>query len=201
MDKFSQLIAQGVAKFEYTPIVPQTPITCPVCRAYNNVYSMANDTHMSPLEDDRLVITGHAIADKARFDNFLCSSFWGAVNFFDSGLGCPCTFFSSNNLKGHYDILNGDTVYILEPIPDKEELDRCLTCPDCACCAGTSIPESLRTLTTDGNADHIRECFKQKDVAKALNEDLHVLGTNWMIVGLSDGDHAVSIGKKKTYIL
>lgn len=199
MDKFSQLIAQGVAKFEYTPIAQDIPNPCPICRAYNNVYSLANDTHMSILPDGRYVITGHAIRDKRNFDCFLYSSFWGWVNFNDSGLGAPCTFFCNNKLQGHYDILNGDDVYILEVIP--EEPDRCLACPDGVCCAETKISEQLSVITTDGNAAHIRECFKQKDVAKALNEDLHVLGVNWMIVGLSDGDHLVSVGKKKTYIL
>ena len=201
MDKFSELIKAGVAKFEYTPIASSIPTQCPICRAYNNVYSMANDTHMSTLDDGRYVITGHAIRDKRNFDWFLCSSSWGWMNFDDSGLGSPSTFFWKNKLKGHYDILNGDEVYILEPVVE-EEMSGCVcACPDGVCCTGSAIPEQLRALTDDGNAQHIREAFKQKDVAKALNEDLHVLGTNWMIVGLSDGNHVVSVGKKKSYIL
>lgn len=199
MNKFSQLIAQGVAKFEYTPIAQDVPNQCPICRAYNNVYSLANDTHMSILPDGRYVITGHVIKDRRNFDQFLYSSFWGWVNFDDSGLGAPCNFFCNNKLKGHYDILNGDDVYILEPIP--EEPEQCIACPDCAYCVDTKISEQLNVLTTDGNAAHIQECFKQKDVAKALNEDLYVTGVNWMIVGLSSGDRLVSVGKKKTYIL
>lgn len=201
MDKFSELIKAGVAEFKYTPIASSVPCQCPICRAYNNVYSMANDTHLSALEDGRYVITGHAIRDRRNFDSFLYSSFWGAVDFNTSGLGAPCSFFSVNKLRGHYDILNGDQVYILEPIVDEETGYCPCECPDCAYVSGTSVPENLRTLTTDGNAEHIKEAFKQKDVAKALNEDLHVLGTNWMIVGLSDGNRVVSVGSKKTYIL
>ena len=201
MDKFSELIKAGVAEFHYTPISDSLPNQCPICRAYNNVYSLANDTHLSRLEDDRYVITGHAIRDKRNFDWFLCSSIWGWMDFRDSGLNSPSEFFYKNKLKGHYDILNGDQVYILEPVVEEDEVCCTCECPDCACCVGTAIPEQLRALTTDGDARHIQECFKQKDVAKALNEDLHVLGTNWMIVGLSDGDHAVSVGNKKTYIL
>ena len=200
MNKFSELIARGVAKFEYTPIASSLPTQCPICRAYNNVYSLANDTHMSALEDERLVITGHAIRDHRNFDYFLCSCYWGAMNFLDSGLGAPCTFFYSNKLKGHYDILNGDEVYILEPIPEVPT-PQTVECPDCVCCVGTAIPEQLRAMTVDGNAQHIKEAFKQQDVAKALNEDINVCGINWIMVGLSDGDHAVCVGKKKTYIL
>ena len=203
MDKFSQLIKKGVAKFEYTPIAQEIPNQCPICRAYNNVYSLANDTHMAVLPDGRYVITGHAIRDKKNFDMFLYSSFWGWMNFNDSGLGAPCCFFSTNKLTGHYDILNGDDVYILEPVPAPEDVKNCecLPCPDCVCCAGTAVPEKLAALTTDGDARHIQECFRQTDVVKALNEDLHVVGTNWMMVNLSTGKHVVSIGKNKTYIL
>lgn len=203
MDKFSKLIAQGVAKFEYTPIAPQIPTQCPICRGYNNVYSIANDTHMSELPDGRHVITGHAVRDKKNFDYFLYSGYWGNVNFMDSGYNYPCAYFNMNKLKGHYDILNGDVVYILETIPDEDEQGKgsAIPCPDCVYCAGTSIPEQLRAITTDGDENHIRECFRQPDVAKALNEDIHVCGVNWMVVGLSDGDHIVSVGKKKTYIL
>lgn len=203
MDKFSKLIAQGVAKFEYTPIVSETPTQCHICRGYNNVYSIANDTHMSELPDGRHVITGHAVRDKKNFDYFLCSFCWCGINFMDSGFNSPGDYFYKNKLRGHYDVLNGDVVYILETVPDESERDACspISCPDCVCCAGTSIPEQLRAITTDGDENHIRECFKQPDVAKALNEDIHVCGVNWMVVGLSDGDHIVSVGHKKTYIL
>ena len=119
----------------------------------------------------------------------------------DSGYDSPCTYFYKNNLRGHYDVLNGDVVYILEVIPEEDEQAKSLSCPDCVCCAGTSIPEQLRAITTDGDESHIRECFKQPDVAKALNEDIHVRGVNWTVVGLSDGNHIVSVGRKKTYIL
>lgn len=203
MDKFSKLIAQGVAKFEYTPIASQIPTQCHICRGYNNVYSIANDTHMSELPDGRHVITGHAVKDKKNFDSFLYSCCWSGINFIDSGYESPCVYFNRNKLIGHYDVLNGDVVYILETIPDKDEQRKCLgiSCPDGLCCAGTSIPEQLRAITTDGDESHIRECFKQPDVAKALNEDIHVRGVNWTVVGLSDGNHIVSVGRKKTYIL
>lgn len=201
MNKFSELIANGVAEFHYTPIAQSTPNQCPICRVYNNVYSLANDTHMSMLDDGRYVITGHAIQNKRLFDQFLYSSCWGAMNFIDSGMEAPCTFFFNNNLKGHYDTLNYDLVYVLEPIPEEELMIQAMKCPDCCTCAGTAVPESLRVLTTDGDARHIQECFKQEDVVKALNESLYVRGTNWIPVNLSTGMHIVSIGKKKTYIL
>ncbi len=204
MTKFSDLISQGIAEFRYTPILQSIPNQCPICKAYNNVYSLANDTHMSVLDDGRYVITGHAIRDKRNFDQFLCSEFWGAMNFIDSGMGAPCSFFYRNNLMGHYDILNGDTVYILEETPEVPVNginSVTMACPDSVCCIGTAVPESLKVLTTDGDITHIQECFNKTDIAKALNEDLHICGTNWIMINLSTGPHVVSIGKKKTYIL
>jgi predicted metal-binding protein len=200
MDKFSKLIAQGVAKFEYTPIAPEVPTQCAVCRAYNNVYSIANDTRMSELPDGRHVITGSVIKDKRKFDNFLYSPFYSGINFMDSGLGAPCTFFYNNGLKGHYDVLNGDVVYILEKMPEEQEA-KIMACPDCACCSESRVPMNLRFLTTDNDARHIMDCFKQPDVAKALNENRNVVGENWVLVGLSDGDHFVSVCGNKAYIL
>lgn len=208
MNKFSQLVSQGVASFEYTPIAHDVPNTCPICRTYNNVYSLVNDTHMSVLDDGRYVITGHAIANRCMFDQFLCSNVWGWVDFKDSGLGSPAYFFVTRGLKGHYDTLNGDNVYILDQIRpgDETETADCDTCccPNCVTICGTSIPEHLEVLTTDGDRSHIQECFKQKnliDVAKMLNEDSHILGNNWICVGLSTGDRLVSVGTNKTYIL
>lgn len=200
MDKFSQLIAQGIANFEYTPIAHELPDQCPICRAYNNVYSLANDTHMSTLPDGRHVITGHAVSNKRNFDWFINSSCWGWVDFTDSGFGAPVTFFYKHQLKGHYDILNGDNVYILEELPE-EKWETNAICPDCVNCVGKTIPEQLNVLTTDGNAAHVRECFNQSNIVKALNESVYVKGNNWIPVGLSDGVHFVSIGKNKTYIL
>lgn len=204
MNKFSELIAAGVAEFNYTPIAQSTPNQCPICRAYNNVYSLANDTHMSMLEDGRYVITGHAIRNKREFDNFLCSRYWGAMNFIDSGMNAPSEFFRKNFLFGHYDVLNGDDVYILDQLSQEEwemQTSSVTTCPDQTECVGSSIPESLRSITTDGNASHIYECFKQSNIEKSLNENLYVCGTNWLMVNLSTGKKFVSIGQKKSYIL
>lgn len=202
MDKFSKLIAQGVANFEYTPIAPEVPTQCAVCRAYNNVYSIANDTRMSELPDGRHVLTGSVIKDKRKFDEFLYSSYYCGINFMDSGLGAPSTFFYNNGLKGHYDVLNGDVVYILEKIPEEQEAKTIgVCCPDCVCCSESRVPIHLRFITTDNDARHVQDCFQQPDVVKALNENRNVIGENWVLAGLSDGDHFICTCGGKTYIL
>ena len=113
MDKFSELISKNIADFRHVPIAPEVPTLDKLCRLYNNVYSMILDTHMSPLGDGRYVITGHKIKDRKTFDQFLCMTTFSKVDV--SRYGSPLDLFCKCHLVGHYDVLNGDDVYILEP--------------------------------------------------------------------------------------
>ena len=118
-DRFSELIAKGVAEFRYTPIAPSIPEQDPICRSYNNIFSIASDTHMSCLGDGRRVITGHKIGIKKDWDLFVDSCFWGAVDFRTSGYYCVNDFLYKNGLVGHYDVINNDNVYVVESLTDK----------------------------------------------------------------------------------
>ena len=113
MDKFSELVSKGVASFHHTPIAPEVPTLNQLCRLYNNIYSMILDTHMSPLGDGRYVITGHMIKDRSKFNDFLYSTTFSNVD--TRKYGAPMELFDKCGLGGHYDVLNGDNVYILEP--------------------------------------------------------------------------------------
>ena len=83
-DKFSELIDKGVASFNYVPLTGNVPEQDPVCRAYNNIFSIPTDTHMSCLEDGRRVITGHMIKTDD-WNKFINSTCWGAVCFISTG--------------------------------------------------------------------------------------------------------------------
>ena len=74
---------------------------------------MILDTHMSPLGDGKYVITGHKIKDRRTFDQFLGMTTFSNVDV--RRYGSPLELFCKCNLVGHYDVLNGDDVYILEP--------------------------------------------------------------------------------------
>ena len=119
-DRFSELIEKGVAEFHYTPIAPSIPEQDPICRSYNNIFSIPSDTHMSCLEDGRRVITGHKIGIKKDWDLFVNSCFWGAVDFRTTGYYCVNDFLYKNGLEGHYDVINNDNVYIVEPVAEKK---------------------------------------------------------------------------------
>ena len=102
-DKFSELIAQGVARFDYKPIAPEITEQDFVCRAYNNIFSIATDTHMHLDHETGIrYITGKIVSIKEKFDSFLCASQWMGVNFRHSGYWSACNFLQMNGLTGQY---------------------------------------------------------------------------------------------------
>lgn len=178
-DKFSELIKQGVAEFKYTNISKDIPEQDPVCRMYNNIFSIPSDTHMSCLEDGRRVITGHMI-NTNNWDKFLMSCCWGAVNFITSGTWSVYDFLYRHNLEGRIGTLNGDVVYFVTPIPEekrKAQMNAQVVTNE------SNIPMPITTLTTTGDMMHIKECFDCDDVretVRRMNESTRVKGNNWV---------------------
>lgn len=198
MDKFSELIKQGVAKFEYKPITGNITDTYPqdlesqMIRDYNNLYSIATNTHMGRTGDNRIVITGTLIKDPKCFDRFLCSTYYKNLTFDKH----PVCFFKNYGFVGHYEILNNDSVYVLEPIEEHPELAKYELCQDnCVCPCEGGIPKNVRFISTSGNFEDVKECVTE-DTAKSLNESKYIIGDNWMVVGLSDGYHLMEVNQK-----
>lgn len=185
-DKFSELIDRGVAKFDYTNIVKAVPDTDPVCRNYNNIFSIPSDTHMSMLKDGRRVITGHIIGT-SKWNSFACACTWGGIDFrrkSNAGWCCVLEFLYSMGLEGHIDVLNGDTVFMVVP---RTETNMChnATCPDCACTteSGHKLPVSM--LSVRGNEDDVKKCWEGAetldDIVRSLNESSNVYGDRWFV--------------------
>lgn len=186
-DKFSELIDRGVARFDYTNIVKSVPDADPVCRSYNNIFSIPSDTHMSVLPDGRRIITGHFVSTP-NWERFAGSCTWGGIDFRRKGEGYCCLyeFLYRCGLEGHKDVLNGDTVFVIVPCTTSETDSRTV-CPDCASMAesGRKIPVSL--LSVNGNEDDVKECWNDSvtldDVVKKLNESSDVCGASWFVAG------------------
>lgn len=184
-DKFSELIKQGVAKFNYTPITKSIPEQDPICKMYNNIFSIPSDTHMSLLDDGTRIITGHMIGTD-NWEKFIYMPNWGAVNFKTSGYWSLADFFDKLELCGTIDTLNGDVIYRVEPKDDS----KCCPTMGCAYCTHESkIPQPISQLTVDGKIEHIKECFDTEDPAQALNKSHFVKGESWInyngrIIGL-----------------
>ena len=185
-DKFSEMIAAGVARFDYTNIAHPMGETDPVCRAYNNIFSIPTDTRMACLEDGRRVITGHMVGSPD-WERFVCSTCWGAVCFKTAGVWSLCDFLHQYGLEGRIGNLNSDLVYIVEPVVET----RAMEMPASVTTSESSIPEPISFLTTSNNIMHIKECFigDVRDICRRMNESVFVKGTNWVpsengIVGL-----------------
>lgn len=198
-NKFTDLIHQGVAQFNYTPIAPQVPEQDMICRIYNNIWSIPSDTHMHMDVDGTRYITGHMVGIASKWEQFVGSAFWGAVNFRSSGYWCLADFLHQNGLCGSLDTLNGDVVYRVSPCAP-ENLGP-VACPNCAVTTESKIPMPVATLSHDGNALHIKECYNNKsnlyEVCEAMNDSVYVKGKNWTV----NGDNIMCPIGNKVYVL
>ena len=178
-DKFSELIKQGVAEFNYTPISKDVPEMDPICRMYNNIFAIPSDTHMNCLGDGRRVITGHMI-NTDKWCMFTQSCCWGAVDFRTSGTWSVCDFLFRNGLEGKMGNLNGDVVYFVTPMSDE---DRKALMKAQVITNESNIPMPITVLTTTGDMMHIKECFDCNDIketVRRMNESTRVIGNNWV---------------------
>lgn len=177
-NKFTDLIKAGVASFNYVPLAGETPEQDPVCRAYNNIFSIPTDTHMSCIDGDTRVITGHMIATED-WGAFMNSCHWGAVEFKTSGFWCLADFLYLHNLEGQISNLNGDVVFLVTPRIKNEEN---IPAPKSVTANESQIPLPLTSITNSGNIHHVLECFGHNidDVVKKLNESTWIKGSNWV---------------------
>ena len=203
-NKFTELINQGVASFNYTPIAPSISEQDIICRAYNNIWSIPSDTHMHlNQETGERYITGHMIEQTAKWDSFVYAHNWGAVTFKTTGYWCLCDFLQKNGLEGRHSVLNGDSIYLVTPIPADAETYG-VVCPDCpttVCTSESKIPQPIAMLVAGGDIYKIKECYQGKsnlyEVAAALNENFYVKGNEWTV----NGNNLVCPIGNKTYIL
>lgn len=186
-NKFTELIEQGVARFEYTRIAPEIPEQDPICRAYNNIWSIPSDTHMHlNNETGERYITGHMVGITSKWDSFVYAHNWGAVTFKTTGYWCLCDFLQKHGLEGRHSVLNGDSIYLVTPIPADADYPTPV-CPTCCVTSESKIPQPIANLVAGGDIMKIKECYKGKanlyEVCAALNENIYIKGDNWTVNG------------------
>ena len=199
---FTDLINQGVASFDYTPIAPQMPEQDLICRSYNNIWSIPSDTHMHlNQETGERYITGHMVGITEKWNRFIVSSNWGAVNFRTTGCWSLCDFLQANGLKGEYSTLNGDVVYKITPFEAVCNPETPCMCPGTCCTTESRIPQPIAQLVVNGDVMKIKECYHGKsnlyEVCEALNQNIYIKGDAWTVV---DDKVMCPIGNK-IYIL
>lgn len=188
-DKFTELINQGVARFEYKELYKETPETDPICKLYNTFYGPVLNTHMSIVNGEK-VITGHYINTKD-WDRFIYSPTWGGVDLRASGYYSLIDFIQSLDLKPVKTTLNNDTVCVLKPI-EKDYGYNLVGYPKTYTTMESNIPQNIKQLTTNFQIEEIVKCFESGDVIKALNESPYVKGrwyyVNEGIAGVVDNE-------------
>ena len=196
-NKFSDLIKDGVAEFKYINHLPELPEQDPICREYNNLFSIPSDTHMSMLDNGLRVIKGHMI-NTPQWDRFICASTWGGIkfgNYINKDYWSASCYFSNMGLCGSKDTLNGEVVYILKP---HECEDSDCDCPTCCVTSESNIPQLLSIC---GDMMKIQECYKTsknlQEVAQKLNESSYIKGNKWY----NYNDKIYGLINNKVYIL
>lgn len=189
-NKFSDLIAAGVAPFRSEPIAPETPCHDPICHTYNNLWGILTDTHMSCAEG-RYIITGTFVGDPKKWTSLMYASFWGGCRFIDSGYYSLSEFLCMAGYDAVITTVNGQPAIELVP------------CEDCACaglgCTAyttheSQIPQPVARL------GRVQECLNVgslQEAAKNMNRSSQVVGEHWHV----SGDKIVGGAFGKTIIL
>lgn len=176
---FSELISSGIASRHYDAIAPEQPGSCNISRAYNNLWGVLTDTHMSCLPDGRRIITGTLFDNANKWDMLLYACTWGGVRFSTSGWTSLSEFFYTFDLEPKVVKINGQTA--IELI-DCEDCD----CPcDCVQCASYTTSES-RIPQPISKLGKVNECFQAhslREIAKRMNASPEVVGEHWHVHG------------------
>lgn len=206
-DRFSDLIAKGVASFQEKPVGSTVPTLDPMVKAYNNLWGLLTDTHMSKVGDD-YIITGTFV--KSRYwEGFKYCSYYGNTNIkLGSGYNTLEQMVSVNGYQMTPDLYNGDYVIKLTPRPEPstapENVD-CVGCPcsNCVdpCCISlgeSQIPHPFKEFFTPQQSEAIAEAWEEGQgdamkVVENLNNSKCVKGIEFR---LSADNQYVVVGEK-----
>lgn len=177
-NKFTELISQGVAAFEYKPTAPEIPSQCRLCRIYNGCWGMITDTHMVEV-DGRLIITGTMLEDLRKWEMLLYSSAWGGVQFKSTGYTSLANLFYAERVYWSSITYNNQPAIEIKPITREEE-NTSSAVPASYTTSESKFPQPIARLM---NAQALRECFSGSkalnEVIERMNESEGVPGSDW----------------------
>jgi hypothetical protein len=190
-DRFSDLIKKGVASFQEKPVGAGVPTLDPMVKAYNNLWGLLTDTHMSKV-DDGYIITGTFVKSQY-WEGFKYCCYYGNTNIkLGSGYASLENMVYVNGYQMSPDIYNGDYVIKLTPRPEpataddaKGSLCPCGTNVD-PCCFSlgeSQIPHPFKEFFTPEQSNTIIEAFETSDGdAMKVVENLNTMkGHNFRI--------------------
>jgi len=174
-DRFSEMISKGVAAFQEKPVGSPVPSLDPMVKAYNNLWGLLTDTHMSAVEDG-YIITGTFV--KSRYwEGFKYCSYYGNTNIkLGSGYNTLENMVWTNGYEMKPDIYNGDYVIKLTKRPEPAAAPGtpeggycdcavpCATCCPCVCSFGESqIPHPFKEFFTETQSKDIVNAWKDAE--------------------------------------
>lgn len=175
-NQFSELIKQGVARFQSQPIANETPCNDELVRLYNAYWGMATDSHMTLTPDGTYVITGRIVQDPVKWTTLLTGAFWGGVRWSDSGFYSLSELFGKLNYQLQVSSHNGEPCLILVKCPD----DKCeFECPKSYTTTESKIPHPIGELGPIG--EMIEHSNDAKDLINNLNNSKTIFGDRWYI--------------------
>ena len=196
-DRFSDLINKGVAAFQEKPVGSPVPTLDPMVKAYNNLWGLLTDTHMSAVEDG-YIITGTFVKSQY-WEGFKYCSYYGSTNIkLGSGFYSLENMIYTNGYVMSPDIYNGDYVIKLTKRPEPTaapENSECASC-DCAvpCCKScipcvtslgeSQIPHPFKEFFTPEQSRAIIEGWAGEDamkIATVLNESKELKGHSFRV--------------------
>ncbi len=171
-DRFSEMIAAGVAAFQEKPVGTPTPCLDPMVKAYNNLWGALTDTHMSKVEDG-YIITGTFV--KSRYwEGFKYCSYYGSTNIkLGSGYSSLENMVYTNGYTMTPETYNGDYVIKLVPRPETPgtgagadcegyDVPCCVNCSPCVTSLGESqIPHPFKEFFTTSQSKAIIESWEE----------------------------------------
>ena len=167
-DRFSDLINKGVAAFQERPVGSPIPTLDPMVKAYNNLWGLLTDTHMSAVEDG-YIITGTFLKTQY-WEGFKYASYYGSTNIrLGSGYYSLENMVYSNGYEMKPDIYNGDYVIRLTKRPEPStNPENCVGCADC-CVPCSNVCSPCVTSLGESQIPHpFKEFFSNTETAAIM---------------------------------
>jgi len=198
-DRFSEMINKGIAAFQEKPVGSPVPTLDPMVKAYNNLWGLLTDTHMSAV-DDGYIITGTFVKSQ-HWENFKYCCYYGNTNIrLGSGYCSLENMVYSNGYVMKPDVYNGDYVIRLTRRPDVDATDgsvdgSCVGC-DVPCCTNVSpcvtslgesqIPHTFKEFFTEAQSKDIIRAWKDANgnamkIIENLKESKEIDSTRFRI--------------------
>lgn len=204
-NQFTDMIESGIAPgIKHNPMAGEIPNNDPICREYNNIFSIPSDTRMTCVCIDgictriisgRLISQSTSVTGKMKLEKFIYNTFNWGVSYTSAGYCSPSDFFYKHGLCYTAEMYNNELVLKVCECNMNGSCDMCGVCQ----CADSIAPIPMTTgesMVTDPDIiSRYTNCQRDtiKESIDALNSNIggkwHYShnGHNGLFVGYDNG--------------